>query len=80
VVCGALILLGLCTRLAAVPLLISIPIAILSTKIPISFGHGFAGFYGSEAAARFADDATPLAETTSRTNCFGYFRRSLAQT
>ena len=43
-VCGALVLVGLFTRLAAVPLLIDISVAILSTKIPILCGHGFWGF------------------------------------
>jgi putative oxidoreductase len=44
IVCGALIILGLLTRLAAVPLLISISVAILSTKMPILLGHGFGPF------------------------------------
>ena len=35
IVCGALILVGLFTRLVACPLLIDISVAILSTKIPI---------------------------------------------
>ncbi len=43
-VCGALVILGLCTRLAAIPLLINISVAILSTKIPILLGHGFWAF------------------------------------
>ena len=34
-------LVGLLTRLAAIPLLIDISVAILSTKIPILLGHGF---------------------------------------
>jgi uncharacterized membrane protein YphA (DoxX/SURF4 family) len=41
IVCGALILLGLLTRLAAIPLIIDMLVAILSTKIPILLGHGF---------------------------------------
>jgi putative oxidoreductase len=41
VICGALILLGLLTRLAAVPLLINICVAIASTKVPILLGHGY---------------------------------------
>jgi len=41
IVCGTLIILGLLTRLAAVPLIIDISVAILSTKIPILLGHGF---------------------------------------
>jgi putative oxidoreductase len=40
-VCGALIIIGLLTRLAAIPLIIDISVAILSTKIPILLGHGF---------------------------------------
>lgn len=44
IVCGALILLGLLTRLAAIPLIIVMLMAILSTKIPILLGHGFWGF------------------------------------
>ena len=44
IVCGVLILLGLATRLAAIPLLINISVAILSTKVPILLGHGFWGF------------------------------------
>ena len=44
VVCGALLIIGLLTRLAAIVLLIDISVAILSTKIPILLGHGFWGF------------------------------------
>ncbi len=40
-VCGALIILGLLTRLAAIPLIIVMIVAILSTKIPILLGHDF---------------------------------------
>jgi uncharacterized membrane protein YphA (DoxX/SURF4 family) len=40
IVCGVLILLGWLTRLAAIPLLINISVAILSTKIPILLDHG----------------------------------------
>jgi putative oxidoreductase len=39
-----LILLGCGTRFAAVPLLVNISVAILSTKVPILLGHGFWGF------------------------------------
>lgn len=41
VIFGALILLGLCTRLAAIPLLINISVAILTTKIPLLMGHSY---------------------------------------
>jgi putative oxidoreductase len=44
IACGALILLGLLTRLAAIPLIIDMLVAILSTKIPILLGSGFWGF------------------------------------
>jgi putative oxidoreductase len=44
ILCGVLILVGLLTRLAAVPLIIDMLVAILSTKIPILLGHGFWGF------------------------------------
>src|SRR5438445_12391430 len=41
IVCGLVLLAGLLTRLAAIPLLIDISVAILSTKIPILLGQGF---------------------------------------
>jgi putative oxidoreductase len=40
-VCGALIILGLLTRPAALALIVDMLVAILSTKIPILLGHGF---------------------------------------
>jgi uncharacterized membrane protein YphA (DoxX/SURF4 family) len=43
VVCGALLIIGLLTRLAAIVLLVDISVAILS-KIQVLFGHGFWGF------------------------------------
>lgn len=39
VTCGTLILLGLFTRLAAIPLIVVMLVAITSTKIPILLGH-----------------------------------------
>jgi uncharacterized membrane protein YphA (DoxX/SURF4 family) len=41
IVCGSLILLGLGTRLAAVPLVIDMLVALASTKVPILIGHGY---------------------------------------
>jgi uncharacterized membrane protein YphA (DoxX/SURF4 family) len=41
VLCGALIIIGLLTRLAAIPLIIDMLVAITATKIPILLGHGF---------------------------------------
>lgn len=42
--CGALILLGLLTRLAAIPLVIDITVALLSTKLPILLGRDLGPF------------------------------------
>lgn len=41
IVCGTLVLLGLATRLAAVPLIINMIVAILTTKVPILLSQGF---------------------------------------
>ena len=41
IVCGTLIILGLLTRLAAVPLILIMIVAIVSTKVPILLGHDF---------------------------------------
>lgn len=39
--CGLLVLAGLFTRLAAIPLIIDMIVAIASTKVPILLGHGY---------------------------------------
>ena len=41
ITCGALIIAGLLTRLAAIPLIIVMIVAIVSTKLPILLGHDF---------------------------------------
>ena len=41
IVCGLLVLLGLLTRLAVIPLIVIMLVAILSTKIPILLDRGF---------------------------------------
>ena len=41
---GTMILFGLLTRLATIPLIINMLVAIISTKIPVLLGHGFWGF------------------------------------
>jgi uncharacterized membrane protein YphA (DoxX/SURF4 family) len=41
IACGTLLLLGLLTRLAAVPLIVNMLVAIASTKIPILLNEGF---------------------------------------
>ncbi len=40
-VCGVLVLAGLVTRIAAVPLIIDMLVAIASTKVPILLGHEY---------------------------------------
>jgi len=42
--CAAFLLVGLATRPAAIPLIITVVVAIGSTKIPILLGHGFWSF------------------------------------
>lgn len=49
IVCGLLLLAGLLTRLAAVPLIIDISVAIWTTKVPILLKSGF---WPMEAEAR----------------------------
>jgi putative oxidoreductase len=39
IVCGSLIIIGLFTRLAAIPLIIIMIVALVSTKLPILLGH-----------------------------------------
>jgi uncharacterized membrane protein YphA (DoxX/SURF4 family) len=41
IICGALITIGLLTRLAAIPLIIIMIVAIVSTKVPILLGQDF---------------------------------------
>jgi putative oxidoreductase len=47
-ICGALIIVGLFTRLAAIPLIFIMVVAILSTKVPILLGHDFWIFHLSK--------------------------------
>jgi putative oxidoreductase len=44
IVCGTLIIIGLLTRFASIPLIINMLVAIFTTKIPILLGTGFWGF------------------------------------
>jgi putative oxidoreductase len=50
IACGALIVAGLLTRLAAIVLIIDMFVAIASTKVPILIGHGYLGFAGPGGA------------------------------
>lgn len=45
IVCGALIIIGLLTRLATIPLIITMIVAIVSTKLPIMLGHDVGPFH-----------------------------------
>lgn len=44
-VCGAAVIAGLLTRLAVIPLIVILIVALLSTKIPILLGHDFLIFH-----------------------------------
>jgi putative oxidoreductase len=45
IVCGVLIIAGLLTRLAAIPLIVIVLVAIVSSKVPILLGHGWWMFH-----------------------------------
>lgn len=44
IVCGAMVLAGIYTRLAAIPLIVTMLVALFTTKIPILLGTEFMGF------------------------------------
>src|SRR5215471_18723303 len=56
IVCGALIILGLFTRLAAIPLIAIMVVAITSTKLPIWAGHDIWIFHMPKLARHPAVD------------------------
>jgi putative oxidoreductase len=41
IICGSFIILGLMTRVVAIPLIIDMFVALISTKLPILLGHGY---------------------------------------
>lgn len=43
-VCGAFVIAGLFTRLAVIPLIVTMIVALIATKLPILLGHGFGPF------------------------------------
>jgi uncharacterized membrane protein YphA (DoxX/SURF4 family) len=53
ITCGALVLAGFLTRLAAVALIADMLVAIASTKIPILLGRGYWGFAAPKARPGF---------------------------
>jgi putative oxidoreductase len=52
IICGSLIILGLFTRLAAMPLIIIMIVALISTKLPILLGHDLGTFHLSAEMKR----------------------------
>jgi uncharacterized membrane protein YphA (DoxX/SURF4 family) len=70
IVGGVLILLGCLTRLAAIPLLIDISVAIISTKIPILLGHDYWGFHVAKLA-RYGDWSMASEARTDFSMLFG---------
>lgn len=52
IVCSILLLAGFATRFAAIPLILTMAGALLSTKIPILLGHGFWGSRSPSASER----------------------------
>lgn len=51
-VCGVLILIGLFTRFAAIPLIVIMIVALISTKLPILVGHDVGIFHLSQDIKR----------------------------
>jgi uncharacterized membrane protein YphA (DoxX/SURF4 family) len=51
VFCGVLLCLGLLVRLAAIPLVIDMLVAIVATKVPILLGHGVFSFAAPSGSA-----------------------------
>lgn len=45
IVCGLLIILGLLTRLATIPIIVTMIVALVSTKLPILVGHDVGMFH-----------------------------------
>ncbi|WP_299946170.1 DoxX family protein [uncultured Microbulbifer sp.] len=48
ILCGLMIIFGIATRLATIPLMITMCVALLSTKLPILLGHDWWIFHVSE--------------------------------
>jgi len=51
IACGLLLLLGLLTRLASIPLIATMLVAIVTTKVPILMGAGFWGLHLRELSS-----------------------------
>jgi hypothetical protein len=68
VVCGSLIILGLFTRLAAIPLIVIMVVAIVSTKLPIWAGHDIWIFHMPKLA-RYSFGAWRMKRATISSCC-----------
>ena len=72
IVCGSLIILGLLTRLAAIPLIVIMVVAIVSTKLPIWAGHDVWLFHMPKSPAT-ASGAWPMKRATISSCCWDRF-------
>ena len=71
IVCGLLIIIGLFTRLAAVPLIIIMIVALVSTKLPILVGHDVGMFHLSPDMKRTGFWSTMHESRADLTMLFG---------
>jgi uncharacterized membrane protein YphA (DoxX/SURF4 family) len=53
---GLLMLLGCLTRLSTIPLLFTMAVVMLSTKIPVLLGQGFWGIFAEGTAALWVSE------------------------
>lgn len=71
IICGTLIILGLFTRLAAVPLIVIMIVALVSTKLPILVGHDVGMFHLSQDMKRTGFWSTMHESRADLTMLFG---------
>ncbi len=71
IVCGTLIIIGLLTRLAAIPLIIVMIVALISTKLPILVGHDVGMFHLSADMKRVGFWSTMHESRADLTMLFG---------
>jgi putative oxidoreductase len=72
IACGALILVGLLTRLAALVLAVDTILVIAATKVPILLGHGFWGFADPAGAVGFWSMAQQARTELAMLLCCGF--------
>ncbi len=71
IVCGTLIIIGLLTRLAAIPLIVVMIVALISTKLPILVGHDVGMFHLSADMKRVGFWSTMHESRADLTMLFG---------